>query len=76
MSGPKIDYKRYREHLKTMPEPIMQSQLPKRELNLKEIAKYMKENEINPKHLSDDEKERIIVLAEKKREQPDIKNVL
>lgn len=66
MSGPKIDYKRYREHLQTMPEPIMPSQLPKRELNLKEIAKYMKENEINPKHLSDDEKERIIVLAEKK----------
>lgn len=66
MSGPKIDYKRYREHLQTMLEPIMPSQLPKRELNLKEIAKYIKENEINPKHLSDDEKERIIVLAEKK----------
>lgn len=65
MSGQKIDYKRYCEYLKTMPDPIMPSQLPKRELDLKKIARYMKENGINPEGLTDEEREQIILLAEK-----------
>lgn len=44
----------------------MPSQVPKRKLNLKEIAKYMKDHNIDPKFLSDEEKENIILLTENK----------
>ena len=38
----KFDYERYFEQIKTMPEPIMTSELPKVKLNLKGIREYAK----------------------------------
>ena len=46
------NYKAYNEYLKTMPEPIMPSQLPKRKINLSAISKYAKENHIRVADLS------------------------
>lgn len=36
----KFDYERYFEQIKTMPEPIKTSELPKVKLNLKGIREY------------------------------------
>lgn len=38
----KFDYERYYEQIKTMPEPIIMSELPKVKLNLKGIREYAK----------------------------------
>lgn len=66
MNGPRSSYERYKEQMKKMEEPVMPSQVPKRKLNLKEIAKYMKDHNIDPKFLSDEVKENIILLTENK----------
>ena len=60
MNGQTMNYKKYFEYLKTMPEPIMPSQLPKRKMNLPLIAKYAKEHNICFADMSEDEKEDII----------------
>lgn len=60
MSGPRMNYKRYDEYIKTMESPVMPSELPKRKINLKELTKYVKENHISVLHLSEEEKENLI----------------
>lgn len=60
MTGLTRSYKAYYEYLKTMPEPIMPSQLPKRKINLPAIAKYAEENHICVAELSEAEKELLI----------------
>lgn len=60
MSGLTKNYKAYNEYLKTMPEPIMPSQLPKRKINLSAISKYAKENHTRVADLSAEEKELLI----------------
>lgn len=60
MSGQTMNFKRYNEYIKTMSEPMMPSQLPKKSLNLSAIAKHIRENNISVTLLSDEEKERIM----------------
>ena len=57
MNGQMMNYKRYNQYIKTMPSPIMPSDLPKRKINLSAIAKYAKDNNICIASLSDTEKE-------------------
>ncbi len=38
----KFDYQRYFEQIRTMPEPIMMSELPKVKLDLRGIREYAK----------------------------------
>lgn len=58
--------KRYNQYIKTMPSPIMPSDLPKRKINLSAIAKYAKDNNICIASLSDTEKEHLMetIVAE------------
>lgn len=60
MNGQMMNYSRYYDYIKTMPEPIMPSELPKRKLNLSVIAKYARENDICFSKMSEEEKEKIL----------------
>ena len=60
MSGLTKNYKAYNDYLRTMPEPIMPSQLPKRKINFSAIAKYAKEHNICVAKLSPEEKELLV----------------
>jgi hypothetical protein len=55
-----MNYRKYYEYLKTMPEPIMPSQLPKIKINLKEAAKVAKMNNICFANLNESEKEKFL----------------
>lgn len=61
MSGQTMNYSKYYEYLKTMPEPIMPSQLPKIKINLKEAAKLAKTNNICFSNLNESEKEKFLM---------------
>ncbi len=52
----KFDYERYFEQLKTMPEPIKMSELPKVKLNLKGIREYAKNRGVAIVVLTEEEK--------------------
>lgn len=56
----KFDYERYFEQIKTMPEPIMMSELPKVKLNLKGIREYAKNKGVSIASLSEEEKQLFI----------------
>jgi hypothetical protein len=56
MSGQTMNYKKYYDYLKTMPEPIMPSQLPKIKINFSTISKFAKEHNICFANLSESEK--------------------
>ena len=57
MSGQTMNYKKYKNHLKTMPEPVKLSGLPKKKFDLREVAKYIKEHNISVATMSEREKE-------------------
>lgn len=56
----KYNYERYFEQIKTMPEPIMTSELPKVKLNLKGIREYAKSKEVAIASLTEKEKQLFI----------------
>lgn len=56
----KFDYERYFEQIKTMPEPIMMSELPKVKLNLKGIREYAKNKGVAIANLTEEEKQLFI----------------
>lgn len=60
MNRQTMNYKKYHQYLKTMPAPIMPSELPKCKMNLSAIAKYAKDNNLNIASLSNSEKKQII----------------
>lgn len=53
----KFDYARYYKQLEAMPEPIMASELPKVELDLKGVRQYAKEKGVAIASLMDAEKQ-------------------
>lgn len=60
MSGQTKNFKAYKAYLKTMPEPIMPSQLPKKRINFSAISRYAKEHNICVAELSKEEKDRLV----------------
>ena len=52
----KFDFAKYNEQLKTMPDPIMASELPKVKLDLKGIRNYARNKGVSIASLSDEEK--------------------
>lgn len=52
----KFDYERYFEQIRTMPEPVMVSELPKVKLNLKGIREYAKSKGVAIANLTEEEK--------------------
>lgn len=52
----KFDYVKYNEQLKTMPEPVMASELPKVKLNLRGIRDYARNKGVSVASLTDEEK--------------------
>lgn len=57
----KFNYEKYNEQLKSMPEPIMMSELPKVKLDLKGIREYARKKGISIASLTDEEKQLFIV---------------
>lgn len=57
----KFDYERYFEQIKTMPEPIMVSELPKVRLNLKGIREYAKSKGVAIASLTEEEKQLFMI---------------
>lgn len=53
----RFDYERYFEQIKTMPEPIMVSELPKVKLDLRGIREYAKSKGIAIASLTEEEKQ-------------------
>lgn len=60
MSGQTMNYKKYYEHLNSMPEPVMPSELPIKKFDLRKVAKYIKEHNIPVANLTETEKETLI----------------
>lgn len=56
----KFNYEKYNEQLKSMPEPIMMSELPKVKLDLKGIREYARKKGISIASLTDEEKQLFI----------------
>ncbi len=56
----KFNYEKYNEQLKSMPEPIMMSEIPKVKLDLKGIREFAKEKGISIASLTDEEKQLFI----------------
>lgn len=56
----KFDYERYFEQIRTMPEPIMMSELPKVKLDLRGIREYAKSKGVAIASLSEEEKQLFI----------------
>lgn len=52
----KFDYKKYFEQIRTMPEPIMMSELPKVKLDLRGIREYAKSRGVAIASLTEKEK--------------------
>lgn len=52
----KFDYERYFEQIKTMPEPVMVSELPKVKLDLRGIREYAKRKGVAIASLTEEEK--------------------
>lgn len=62
MSGQmrKFNFEKYHEQLKTMPDPIMASELPKVKLNLRGIREYARQKGVSIASLTDEEKQLFI----------------
>ncbi len=60
MNGQMMNYKKYNEILKTMPQPIPLSQIPKVKIDYKGLKEYAKAKGVAPAHLSDAEKNQFI----------------
>jgi hypothetical protein len=60
MSGQTMNYRKYYDYLKTMPEPVMPSQLPEIKINLKTAAQVAKKHNVCYAKLSDREKEKFL----------------
>lgn len=60
MNGQMMNYKKYNEILKTMPQPISLSQIPKVKIDYKGLKEYAKAKGVAPAHLSDSEKNKFI----------------
>lgn len=60
MNGQMMNYKKYNEILKTMPQPISLSQIPKVKIDYKGLKEYAKAKGVAPAHLSDAEKNQFI----------------
>lgn len=60
MNGQTMSYDKYNEYIKTMPAPVMPSQLPKLKINFSAIAQYAKEHGICIASLTQQEKAEII----------------
>lgn len=56
----KFNYEKYNEQLKSMPEPVMMSELPKVKLDLKGIREYARKKGISIASLTDEEKQLFI----------------
>lgn len=56
----KFDYERYFEQIKSMPEPIMMSELPQVKLDLRGIREYAKSKGVAIASLSEEEKQLFI----------------
>lgn len=57
----KFDYKKYFEQIRTMPEPIMMSELPKVKLDLRGIREYAKSRGVAIASLTEKEKQCFIM---------------
>lgn len=57
MSGQTMNYKKYYNHLKKMPEPVMPSELPKKKFDLRKAAQYIKEHNLSVTTMTESEKE-------------------
>ena len=53
----KFNYEKYNDQMKSMPEPIMMSELPKVKLNLKGIREYAQKKGVSIASLTDEEKQ-------------------
>lgn len=53
----KFNFEKYNEQIKSMPEPIMMSELPKVKLNLKGIREYAREKGVSIASLADEGKQ-------------------
>ena len=60
MSGQTMNYKKYYNHLKTMPEPVMPSELPKKKFDLRKTAQYIKEHNLSVATMTEGEKEELL----------------
>ena len=60
MNGQTINYKKYKNHLKTMPEPVMPSKLPKKKFDLRKTAQYIKEYNLSVTRMTEREKELLL----------------
>ena len=58
----KMDYERYNEYLKTMPEPVLPSQLPKIKVDWSAMVRYAKERDICIRNLPEEEKQRLLEM--------------
>lgn len=56
----KFDYQRYVEQIRTMPEPIMISEIPKVKLDLRGIREYAKRKGVAIVSHTEEEKQRFI----------------
>lgn len=57
----KFNYEKYNEQIKSMPEPVMMSELPRVKLNLKGIREYARKKGVSIASLTDEEKQLFIV---------------
>ncbi len=60
MNGQMMNYNRYLESLKNMPEPILLSQMPVK-MNLRKVADYAKEKGVRISSLSKEELKQFLV---------------
>lgn len=56
MSGLMMNYNKYYEQLRNMPEPVLPSQLPKIKVNLSALSNYARQKGIPVSQLSEEEK--------------------
>ena len=57
----KINTEKYNEQMKSIPEPIMMSELPKVKLNLKGVREYARKKGVLIAGLTDEEKQIFII---------------
>lgn len=60
MNGQMMSYSRYYESLKSMPEPIMPSQLPKVKMDINEIVQYARSKGKKVAEMTEEELEKFI----------------
>lgn len=60
MSGQTMNYSKYYKSLKTMPDPIMATQLPKVKMNVNEIVRYARMKGKKVSELTEAEQNKLI----------------